>query len=227
MPHLLDIPFSPDTGTLLHEQRLKPGTANARTFTGLLDRVTEVAQPKVVYEVSDIEEKTDDSVVLSGVRLTSRALRRNLDAVERAFPYVATCGVEADAVTAPGDDLVQSVWLWTIKEQLLNAARAFLFDHLAANYRIARPVAMHPGSGDADVWPIEQQRELFSIFSDVESLIGVRLTDSMLMIPTMSESGVVYSAEAQFETCQVCRRESCPRRKAPFDEAVWRATCDT
>jgi hypothetical protein len=85
--------------------------------------------------------------------------------------------------------------------------------------------AMHPGSGDADVWPIEQQVELFSILGDVEALIGVKLTDSMLMIPTMSVSGVIFPTETEFETCQVCHREDCPRRKAPFDEAVWRAAC--
>ena len=84
---------------------------------------------------------------------------------------------------------------------------------------------MDPGSGDADVWPIEQQKELFSVFGDVETLIGVRLTDSMLMIPTMSVSGIVFPTETEFASCQVCHRGGCPRRTAPFDEAVWREVC--
>jgi len=224
-PQVLDIPFSLDAELLLREQRIKPGTDNAGAFNELLGRVAEAGRPKAVYEVSYIEDKAEESVVLNGVRLTSRALRRNLDAVERVFPYVATCGTEADAIAAPGDDLVQAVWLWTIKETLLDAARTHLLEHLAARYRIAHSATMHPGSGDADVWPIEQQKALFSVFGDVEALIGVRLTDSMLMIPTMSESGVLFPTETGFESCQVCRREGCPRRSAPFDEAVWRATC--
>ena len=84
---------------------------------------------------------------------------------------------------------------------------------------------MQPGSGDAEVWPIEQQKELFSVFGDVEALIGVRLTDAMLMIPTMSESGVIFPTATGFASCQVCRREGCSRRTAPFDEAVWQAAC--
>ncbi|HSP90150.1 MAG TPA: vitamin B12 dependent-methionine synthase activation domain-containing protein, partial [Vicinamibacterales bacterium] len=163
--------------------------------------------------------------VLNGVRLTSRVLRRNLDAVERVFPYVATCGTEADAVAAPGGDLVQALWLWTIKDRLLAAARHHLRDHLATRYRMTHSATMHPGSGDADVWPIEQQEALFSVFGDVESLIGVRLTDSMLMIPTMSVSGIVFPTETEFASCQVCHREGCPRRTAPFDEAVWQEVC--
>jgi len=222
---LQDIPFSLDAERLMKELRVRPGTDNAKEFAELLDRVAEVGRPKALYEVSSIEARADDSVVLDGVRLTSRALRRNLDQVERVFPYVASCGIEADSLTTPDGDMVQSLWLWTIKEALLSAARDHLDEHLATRYRMTHSAAMHPGSGDADVWPIEQQVELFSLLGDVEGLIGVRLTDSMLMIPTMSVSGVVFPTETEFESCQVCHREGCPRRKAPFDEAVWRAAC--
>jgi hypothetical protein len=223
MVELRDIPFSLDAELLMREQRVQPGTDNARAFTALLDRMRDVARPKAVYEVSYIEEKGDDFVVAGGVRLTSRALRRNLDPVERVFFYVATCGTEADAVEVPEKDLVQALWAWTIKEALVHAAADHLYEHLAARYRLTRWATMHPGSGDAEVWPIEQQKELFSIFGDVEALIGVRLTDSMLMVPTMSLSGIVFPTETDFASCQVCHREGCPRRSAPFDEEVWRA----
>jgi hypothetical protein len=225
MIELRDIPFSLDAEPLMREQRIQAGTDNARVFTELLARVEEAGRPKAIYEVSYIEDKADDSVVLNGVRFTSRALRRNLDEVERVFVYVATCGTEADAIAAPDDDLVQALWLWTIKEHLLKAAEAHLYEHLASRYRLTHTAMMQPGSGDADVWPIEQQKELFSVFGDVEALIGVKLTDSMLMIPTMSESGVIFPSEADFASCQVCHREGCPRRSAPFDEAVWRTVC--
>lgn len=48
--------------------------------------MTEVVRPKALYQASSIDAREDDSVVLDGVRLTSRALRRNLDQVERVFP---------------------------------------------------------------------------------------------------------------------------------------------
>jgi hypothetical protein len=225
MTELQDIPFSLDAELLMRQLRIQPGTDNAKAFGGLLARVTEVGRPKATYEVCYIEDKADESVVLNGVRLTSRALRRNLDPVERVFPYVATCGTEADAIAVPHDDAVQAFWLWTIKEALLDAATEYLYDHLATRYRMTHWATMDPGSGDADVWPIEQQKELFSVLGDVETRIGVRLTDSMLMIPTMSVSGIVFPTETEFASCQVCHREGCPRRTAPFDEEVWRAVC--
>ena len=80
---------------------------------------------------------------------------------------------------------------------------------------------MHPGSGDVSVWPIEQQQALFSLLGDVESEIGVRLTESFLMMPNKTLSGILFPTETDFGACQVCRRENCPSRKAPFDEALW------
>jgi hypothetical protein len=224
MTQFTDIPFSLDAESLMHELRIKPGSANAETFTRLLAEVVRVGRPKALYEVAYIEERTEDSVVLGGVRFTSRVLRRNLDPVERVFPFVVTCGTEADAVAGADGDFAQSFWLWTIREALLHAAEDWFYDELGARYRMTHWATMSPGSGDIDVWPIEQQKPLFSLLGDVESLIGVRLTDAMLMIPTMSVSGILYASEADFESCQVCHREGCPRRKAPFDEALWRAT---
>jgi hypothetical protein len=51
--------------------------------------------------------------------------------------------------------------------------------------------------------------------------IGVVLTDSFLMIPNKSVSGIRFQTETDFRSCQVCRREVCPSRSAPFDKALW------
>jgi hypothetical protein len=224
MIQLSDIPFSLDADLLMRHLRVKPGR-DAAAFRGLLDRVAAAGRPKALYEVAYVEDRDGDSVSVGGVRFESRALRRNLDEAERVFPYIVTCGTEADAVSVPDGDQMQAFWLWTIKEALLDAARDHFYEHLAGRYHLTHRAVMHPGSGDADVWPIEQQKDLFSIFGDVERMIGVTLTESMLMVPTMSVSGIVYPTESDFETCQVCHREGCPRRTAPFDEAVWRAAC--
>jgi len=77
---------------------------------------------------------------------------------------------------------------------------------------------MSPGSGAEGVWHIEQQKQLFSLFGNVEDLIGVKLADSYLMIPNKSLSGICFSEGIEYITCQLCPRENCPGRKAPFNE---------
>ena len=149
-------------------------------------------------------------MVVDGVRFVSRALRRNLDAVERVFPYIATCGTEADAIAVPPDDLVQAIWLWTLKEAVLRAAREHLFQHLSTRYRIAHYATMDPGSGDAEVWPLElvpargaapadRWRYLDDDFAPGGGTVGV--------IPTVTKpfcgdcDRVRLTADGQFRTC--------------------------
>ncbi len=82
---------------------------------------------------------------------------------------------------------------------------------------------MAPGAGAGDDWPITQQKELFSLFGGrekVEELIGVRLTDSFLMVPIKSVSGIFFPTEIRFESCQICPREQCIGRRAAYDPEV-------
>ena len=78
---------------------------------------------------------------------------------------------------------------------------------------------MNPGS--LPDWPITEQAKLFSLLGDVKALIGVTLTESMLMLPTKSVSGVYFETERNFENCELCARENCPGRRKPFDEAKY------
>jgi hypothetical protein len=79
---------------------------------------------------------------------------------------------------------------------------------------------MSPGS--LQDWPLEAQSQLFQLLPDVEAAIGVRLTESLLMIPTKSVSGIYFQTEVSFVNCQLCQRGKCPGRKARYDEDLAR-----
>jgi hypothetical protein len=155
------------------------------------------------------------------VRFESRALRRNLDEVERVFPYVATCGIELDSIPVAGDDVFGQFCRDAIKEMALWAAISGLYVHLAETYGVGALASMNPGSGEAKVWPIEQQKRLFGFLGDVRESIGVTLTQSCLMVPNKSVSGIFYPSDDGFETCQLCRQERCSHRRTPFDPQLW------
>lgn len=181
----------------------------------LIEIVRSITKPKAIYEVCYVDNKNEDSLYIDGVRFTSRVLRINLDKVERVFPYVATCGRELDEVIVSSDDVMKDYCLDTIKEMVLRSAISHLTDYLTKNYALGQMSRMSPGSlGD---WPITQQKGLFSIFGDVENLIGVKLTESFLMIPVKSVSGICFPTEIKFESCQLCSREVCSGRRAPYD----------
>jgi hypothetical protein len=221
METLTEIPFALDAATLMTQLHVEPGSDDARDLQELVDQARRVGRPKAAYAEVFVEGRAGDTVKIGGVTFTSRTLSRNLASVERLFPMVATCGCELDDAFASRGDPLKEFWWDAIKTHVLGAARQHLSDHLHRVFRLGKTASMHPGSGDASVWPIEQQRGLFALLGDVRQAIGVGLTGSCLMTPNKTVSGILFATEVDFRSCEVCHREKCPSRQAPFNTELW------
>ena len=203
--------------TVLKKLRMRnKGESVEKSVQEVIDLARPVAKPKAVYEVAYVENKNGDSLDIGGVRFNSHVLRVNLDKVERVFPYVVTCGRELEEIEFPSHEFIKSYYLDQIKEVILTLARTYLEDYLKRKYALGKISRMSPGAGSLNDWPITQQRELFSIFGNVEDLIGVTLTDKCLMFPIKSTSGIYFPTEVTFVSCQLCPREKCIGRKATY-----------
>lgn len=221
MKTLKNIPFTIEKTSLALRLMIEPESDDAHDFADLVQLALKNGRPVAAYSEKFIDSKNDNGVVIGGVEFNSKTLRHNLDAVERVFPFVATCGVEMDKVFPPGSDILKDYWWDAIKMQLVTAARSFLQKHLSTKYRLGKTACMSPGSGDANIWPITQQRQLFSLLGDVHGAIGVELTDTCLMIPNKTVSGLMFTSEVNFQGCEVCHRENCPGRRAEFNPELW------
>lgn len=80
---------------------------------------------------------------------------------------------------------------------------------------------MNPGS--LEDWPLREQHNLFSLLGDSCEAIGVRLTKSAMMVPLKSMSGIEFESGEKFFNCQLCPREKCPGRRAPYDAQLYAA----
>ena len=187
-------------------------------------RILEVANPlfsaKAVFKVAYIEDKLEDGVVIDGARFTSRVLRKNMEHIGRVFPYVISLGPALEERANGCKDLLEQYYLDVIGNIALRKARKYLEEHLRTGFALDGISYMSPGS--LPDWPIEEQRNLFAILDGVESVIGVNLTDSFLMIPKKSVSGIYFPTEVTFFNCQLCPREDCPGRKARYDDDLAR-----
>jgi len=218
------IPFELDVKTLMERVHVAPGSDDEGEFTALVEKARAIANPKAVYRECFIEAKGSDSVTVEGVTFTSRTLRKNLEKPERVFAYVATCGRELDAIPMPAGDMLMEFWQDTIKTVLLFAATQHLNRQIDRRYRLGKTASMSPGSGDADTWPIQEQSALFALLGgtdEVRKQSGVVLTDSFLMIPNKTVSGLRFPVDKDFRSCQVCHRVECPSRSTPFDKTLW------
>ena len=221
MATLTNIAFSLEVESLMAQAHLETGSSDAADFQLLVDLAKDIGSPKAAYTVSFIVGRDGDTLQVDDISFSSRSLARNLTSVERVFPHVTTCGHEMDQAFPAKGDMLKEFWWDLIKARLLAAANKFLNEHLQRKFRLGKTATMRPGSGDTVVWSIEQQKNLFALLGDVEDKIGVKLTDSFLMMPNKTTSGIIFPTEKDFRTCEVCHRENCPSRSAPFNQQLW------
>jgi hypothetical protein len=177
----------------------------------------DVLEPGAAFRASYVGEKAEDAVVIDGVLFRSRVLRRNLEGIGRVFPFVLTVGKALDRTIDRTSDLLEAYLLDEIGNLALGEARRHFEHHLRRTFALEKISFMSPGC--LQDWPLEEQRNLFSLLAGVESALGVRLTESLLMLPRKSVSGIYFPAAVPFLACQLCARERCDNRKACYDEA--------
>jgi hypothetical protein len=215
-----NLPFRVDAAALLAAMRVRPGSRHEGELLALVKEAEAIARPKAAFKLAFIEGKGPDTIAAEGVEFKSRVMRVNLDKLERFFAYVCTCGVEVQGWAEQyADDLLKGFYADAINEAVLRSAYGGFITHLTNAYGLTNPSAMNPGSlGD---WPISQQRQLFGLLGDVEGAIGVQLKESFLMWPIKTVSGILFPTEESFASCQLCPRDNCPNRRAPYDPEMF------
>lgn len=216
---LEDIRFRPNLEALAKKLRIKPGSRYQTELEALAAQVRSIARPKAAYKVAYIEAKDGSSVQINGITFHSRVLRVNLEETHRVFFYLATCGTEIEEWSKSLEDMLQQYWVDALKEMALRSAWRALNSHLKVQFELEKTASMAPGS--LEDWPITEQRKLFDLMDGLDERIGVQLTDSFLMLPVKSVSGVRFTTQNRFESCQLCPRENCPGRRAPYDKDLY------
>jgi hypothetical protein len=169
--------------------------------------------PRAVYEVAFVGARGEGTVEIGGVTMASPVLRGQLDGVNKVFPFIVTVGPALERAAGAQDDLLKQYYLEEMANLALEKSAAWLAAEIEARFELGPVSSLSPGS--LTDWPITEQPKLFSLLGDAERAVGVRLTDSMLMIPRKSISGIFFPSEEGFSACQLCDRERCPGRKAP------------
>jgi hypothetical protein len=187
-------------------------------FLGFARKAEELGGAAALYEKRIVDDIKGDDVMTGGVTFHARPLSRLFKPGMEIYPYVATCGLRMYEYGAALTDPIERYWWDTIMQGAVGHARTALFDEVE---RIAgyKPISASPGS--IELWPLNNQPALFSLVGDVETQIGVTVTESFLMLPLKSVSGILFPGDGGFtHNCCICTREVCPGRRVPFDAAL-------
>ncbi len=145
-------------------------------------------------------------------------ISRQLHQAESFLFFIATAGAEFDAwqhTDAIKNDILKSYIADTIGTLIAEKAADLMEGILETSLQPSDLKHTNRYSPGYCGWPVSQQHSLFQLF-DEETPCGVSLTESSLMLPIKSVSGVIGLGQKVRKldyTCGLCTFEKCFRRK--------------
>ena len=174
-----------------------------------------VVSPKVIFCIATVEAVDDTGVTIEGQRIDCALMAENFRGLHRVFPYVCTCGTEVEAWSRGLADPLQEYWADRIKLFYIGWIQKECFRRIREQY-LPEGKLSHMNPGSLPAWPLTAQEELFALIGDVEETVGVTLTESFLMEPFKSTSGILFASEKGYENCALCPMPDCPGRRAVY-----------
>lgn len=187
-------------------------------FNEMIKTVENIASPKIVFSEAYITDRFENGVSINDNKFESLLIKNNLTEVNRVFPFTATCGRELYDWAKTIDDIFIQYWADHIMEVVLRHTIAVLYDTIKTQYGVSKLSSMNPGSLEG--WPIEQQETLFNLLQNKQKEIGVELTESYLMVPQKSVSGILFKSKSGYTNCKLCEMVNCPSRSAKFEPGL-------
>lgn len=186
----------------------------------LLDRIIPFLRPRFFFFITDgvLDIEQEALTVQDTVFMIGKTIARQLRGAESYAFFVATAGIEFEQfqhILQQEDDMVKVYIADSLGSIIAEKAADCMEQELAEYIKEKGWKHTNRYSPGYCGWHVSEQQKLFSLFP-VTSPCGIQLTDSSLMIPIKSVSGVIGigSSVRKLEyTCGLCTYENCFRRK--------------
>lgn len=192
-----------------------------RKVKTFIERSRKMLNPKVLSEEIEVTSNEGGRIVLStGEELKSRKLSRALGSCRRVKVFVATVGEQVEdeisdliASGKTSDAAILDAIASVAVEDAVETYHSGVDRRLQASSRCAT-LRFSPGYCD---WDIKEQHKLFNVID--ASRIGVELSDSSLMSPRKSISGIFGIGACTEDSgkpnnpCMMCGKKDCIARR--------------
>lgn len=197
---------------------VEPDAESRATTEVLLREAAEIIHPRFEYHIAE-GRCTEDSVIIDEITFgTGRIISRQLSRAGRFAVFVATAGegwTQWKEILRRRDDVLHTFIADCIGSQIVESAADYMEQVLQKELDedgLRRTNRFSPGYCG---WQVSQQPLLFSLFPDAQPC-GISLTESCLMMPEKSVSGIIGVGEnVRYHpyTCHICTMENCLRRR--------------
>jgi hypothetical protein len=181
----------------------------------------EFAYPRTTYTILDVEFVLGTRAFIEGpFTFDSKVVSQLLCKCQKVALFVATIGDELEYVAcclAEDGLLLQSAVMDSVGSSAVEQAANFLHERISNTAALQGLVAskrrFSPGYCD---WNVDQQEKLFEALD--ASSIGVELTETCLMLPRKSISGIIgiglpNQGVENYNPCPVCDNTDCQSRR--------------
>lgn len=163
----------------------------AEVYEECLESYTDTAEPKAVIRKTSVSFGEDDEVIFDFGSVKSESLRKNLEGCKSAFVFAATVGIGVDrrlkrlSLSSEAESMVYSC----IASSGIECWCDFVNGRLSENHTL-KP-RFSPGYGGV---PLEIQKDILQ-FLEAEKMLGLTLTESLMMIPVKSVTAFIGIVE--------------------------------
>ncbi len=170
----------------------------------------------VLFEADRLELK--EEVEIDGIRFhIGKILKRMLRSSERYALFAVTAGPEPETLSKSlmdSNQFLEGYIVDLIGSGIVDSVASQLHQHIkdhADDHGMKTTNRYSPGYCS---WDVAEQQKLFSLLPD--GCCGITLTESSLMFPIKSVSGIIgIGASVKYEdyTCEICPMKNCLFRK--------------
>lgn len=186
----------------------------------LQQRITPLLHPRFFFFITDgtLDVSKETLTVEDTVFSIGKTIARQLRGSESYAFFVATAGTEFEEfqyVLQKEDDMVKVYIADSLGSIIAEKTADYMEKELAEFMKDKGWKHTNRYSPGYCGWHVSEQQKLFSLFPD-GSPCGIRLTDSSLMVPIKSVSGVIgigSNVRKQEYTCGLCTYENCFRKR--------------
>jgi hypothetical protein len=192
---------------------------NNKIIKNLTKESERLAVPKAIFKECFIDDRGDNFVVLNGIKFNSRVISVNLSKIDRAFPYIVTCGTEIKHWSDSKKDKFEKKTAELITQEILIQCHSFLKKHIERNFNTGNLSRVNPGS--TIDWELKEQKSIFNILGDNIKLIGVTIDSNFFMNPNKTYSGLYFHNETNYKNCYTCNANNCSLREENYDSTYY------
>jgi Methionine synthase I, cobalamin-binding domain len=185
-------------------------------------RLKDLTTPELSYRIKKTESVSKGSICLQeGTKFKSPKFSKAMEPCEDIVCFIATIGsgIEEETVRLMRENRLSDSYILDSMGSIVveNMVDKF-YNDMKKKYELkGRGVTLRFSPGYCD-WPITEQKKLFRLLGP--DLTGVQLTDSCLMQPRKSVSGVfgvlpsnVNLSVSPYNPCLECKKQDCVARR--------------